>query len=281
MIDLRDNSTLGLNRPATILFFTSKMILPHLPKDEKGRYPAIDIFRGVAIFTMLAANSAAESLAAPHHFWFRIYGSFAAPIFVFLAGFMVGIGYQKHPLSYFIKRGLEIILVAALIDAFIWSIIPGTTFDVLYLTGLGIPIAAFTLKMKTPIRIFLCLLFFALGPILQHIYFYEPEVHEFAVTFIQLSGMTWSIIGLLLVVCMSVLFLPIKPTIKKIIGYSYFAIIGILLSIFLCKSISLGTDPAFNPESKWWLKSWLFALRLRTLVGVRFTVKTARKPIPT
>jgi uncharacterized membrane protein len=156
------------------------VILPHLQKDQAGRYPAIDIFRGVAIFTMLAANSAAGSLAQPHHFWFRIYGSFAAPIFVFLAGFMVGIGYQKHPLSYFIKRGLEVIFVGALIDVLIWRIIPFTTFDVLYLTGFGIPVAAFTLKLKTPLRIFLCILFFALGPILQHFFYYEPMVHEFS-----------------------------------------------------------------------------------------------------
>jgi uncharacterized membrane protein len=156
------------------------VILPHLQKDASGRYPAIDIFRGAAIFTMLAANSAAESLAAPHHFWVRIYGSFAAPIFVFLAGFMVGIGYQKHPLSYFIKRGLEVVLVGVLIDVIIWRIIPFTTFDVLYLTGLGIPVAAFTLKLKTPVRIFLCLLFFALGPIFQQLFFYEPMVHEFS-----------------------------------------------------------------------------------------------------
>lgn len=156
------------------------MILSHLQKDNSGRYPAIDIFRGVAIFTMLAANSAAGSLASPHHFLFRIYGSFAAPIFIFLAGFMVGLGYQKHPLSYFIKRGLEVILVGALIDVLIWRIIPFTTFDVLYLTGLGIPVAAFTLKLKTPLRIFLCILFFALGPALQHFFFYEPMVHEFS-----------------------------------------------------------------------------------------------------
>ena len=156
------------------------VILSHLQKDSHGRYPAIDMFRGAAIFTMLAANSAAGSLASPHHFLFRIYGSFAAPVFIFLAGFMVGLGYQKHPLSYFIKRGLEVILTGALIDVLIWRIVPFTTFDVLYLTGLGIPVAAFTLKLKTPLRIGLCILFFALGPVLQHFFFYEPMVHEFS-----------------------------------------------------------------------------------------------------
>jgi hypothetical protein len=235
-----------------------KMVLPHLPKDSAGRYPGIDIFRGIAIFTMLAANSAAESLAAPHHFWFRIYGSFAAPIFVFLAGFMVGIGYQKHPLSYFIKRGLEIIPVAALIDTFIWRDLPGTTFDVLYLTGLGIPVAAYTLKLKTPVRILLCILFFALGPILQHVYSYETFVHEFAFKFIPLSNSIWIIIWLSIIVCAGVFFLPIKPSVKKIISYFYFAILSVLAGIFLYKSISLGVTAAIPPTPNWWLKSWLF-----------------------
>ncbi len=236
------------------------MILPHLSQDEKGRYPAIDIFRGVAIFTMLAANSAAGSLVPPHHFWFRIYGSFAAPIFVFLAGFMVGIGVEKHPLSYFAKRGLEIILVGALIDLLIWRVIPGTTFDVLYLTGFGIPVAAFTLKLKTPLRIFLCILFFALGPILQHIYLYEPMVHEFSFTFLPFSGTAWMGIWLAIAIGAGILFIPMNSGIKKIVRYSYFALLAIGAGIFLYKSISQGIEPVIETPAgtKWWLKSWLF-----------------------
>jgi uncharacterized membrane protein len=236
------------------------MILPHLPQDEKGRYPSIDIFRGVAIFTMLAANSAAGSLIPPHHFWFRIYGSFAAPIFVFLAGFMVGIGYQKHPLSYFIKRGAEIFLVAAFIDAFIWRVLPGTTFDVLYLTGLGIPVAAFTLKLKTPIRISLCILFFAMGPILQHVFYYEPMVHEFGFHFFPLTGIQWLGIWLFIAASASLLFFQMKPMIKKVTTYSCLLIICVFAGLFLYKSFSQGLEPIIpTPDGiKWWIKSWLF-----------------------
>ncbi len=41
----------------------------------------IDILRGLAIFTMIAANISPYVLIEPHPFWFRLYGSFAAPLF--------------------------------------------------------------------------------------------------------------------------------------------------------------------------------------------------------
>ncbi|HEU4717289.1 MAG TPA: heparan-alpha-glucosaminide N-acetyltransferase domain-containing protein [Bacteroidia bacterium] len=158
------------------------MILDHLHKDQLSRYPGIDIFRGFAIFTMLCANSAAESLAAPHSFLVRIYGSFAAPVFVFLAGFMVALGGRKHPASYFVRRGLEIILTGALIDLFIWRILPFTTFDVLYLTGFGICLGGFFTKLELPAKIALTVLLLAAGPVLQLLFYYEPGVHEFDLT---------------------------------------------------------------------------------------------------
>jgi uncharacterized membrane protein len=163
------------------------MIIKHLHQDEMGRYPAIDIFRGVAIFTMLAANAAAESLAPPHHFAFRIYGSFAAPIFVFLAGFMIAAGYGKHSPAYFLRRGLEIILVGALIDVLIWRIVPLTTFDVLYLIGFGICLAGTFMKLNTPVRVTLTLLCLGAGPLLQQFVAYDERVHEF-----ELAGFSFS-----------------------------------------------------------------------------------------
>ena len=51
-----------------------------------GRLAAIDLLRGLAIVMMVAANAAAVILRGPHPFGFRLFGSFAAPIFVTLAG---------------------------------------------------------------------------------------------------------------------------------------------------------------------------------------------------
>ncbi|MBI4356841.1 MAG: DUF1624 domain-containing protein [Gammaproteobacteria bacterium] len=67
----------------------------------------IDILRGIAIFTMVAANWAALILAEPHPFWLRAYGSIAAPLFVFIAGMMVALTEKKHhrTFKYFTHRG--------------------------------------------------------------------------------------------------------------------------------------------------------------------------------
>lgn len=171
------------------------MITDHLKKDEAGRFPAINIFRGVAIFTMLAANAAAESLAPPHSFLVRIYGSFAAPIFVFLAGFMVAAGAAKHNSLYFFRRGAEVIITGALIDLFIWKIVPFTTFDVLYLTGFGIFIAGLSMRLKTSLRILLMLLCLVAGPLLQHFFSYHASVSEFSLadfsTTPMPAGISW------------------------------------------------------------------------------------------
>ena len=58
--------------------------------ESGGRDLSVDVLRGLAIVTMVAANLAAEMLRQPHPFWLRAYGSFAAPTFVVVAGMMVG-----------------------------------------------------------------------------------------------------------------------------------------------------------------------------------------------
>src|SRR3954467_8108237 len=100
----------------------------------------IDILRGMAIFAMIAANMAAHNLAEPHPFIFRLYGSFAAPTFILLAGMMVSYTaiLKKHYFKYYLIRGLGILLVASLIDYFLWDTIPFSTFDVLYIIGLSL-----------------------------------------------------------------------------------------------------------------------------------------------
>jgi uncharacterized membrane protein len=83
----------------------------------KQRDNTIDILRGLAIFTMVAANMSADNYADPHPYWFRIFGSFAAPTFVFLAGLMVSYTsfHKAHPFGYYLKRGIAIICIAELL----------------------------------------------------------------------------------------------------------------------------------------------------------------------
>lgn len=100
----------------------------------------IDALRTIAILLMVPANLA-PYLAEPHSLWFRIIGSYAAPTFIMLSVGMVVMTSQKHDFRYYIIRGATILLFGALVDLLLWKIMPFTSLDVLYLIGLGLPIA--------------------------------------------------------------------------------------------------------------------------------------------
>lgn len=112
------------------------------------RSHAIDALRGAAIVTMFAANLAGPCLRPPHPMWLRIYGSFAAPTFVLLAGMMTSMSSRPAPLHRLLKRSLLLLLLAAGIDLLCWGIDPFETFDVLYLLGLALPIAGLCSRLE-------------------------------------------------------------------------------------------------------------------------------------
>ncbi len=72
---------------------------------------SIDITRGLAIFMMIMANALPYLLTTPVPFPVRLYGSFAAPIFVTLAGMMVALTKKRHNFGYFLDRGAVIVLI--------------------------------------------------------------------------------------------------------------------------------------------------------------------------
>src|SRR5215471_9562416 len=84
---------------------------------ESSRDVTIDVLRGLAIFLMVAANLAASSLEEPHPLWFRLYGSFAAPLFVLVSGMMVAYSTLRkgYGLRHFLARGAVVILIAVLL----------------------------------------------------------------------------------------------------------------------------------------------------------------------
>lgn len=141
----------------------------------------IDILRGLAIFTMVAANMAAEVLAEPHPFWFRFYGTFAAPLFILISGMMVAFTTQTkgHTLKYFLVRGMMIIIAGVLVDMLIWRVYPFMTVDVLYLIGLSIPLAYLFLHLNTLSRWVLVISIFVVTPILQNVLGYTDYPTEF------------------------------------------------------------------------------------------------------
>src|SRR5262249_21376533 len=129
---------------------------------------------------MVAANLAGPVLAAPHPLWLRLYGSFAAPLFVLLSGMMVAVTgtSRARPLTYFCARGATVMLVAAPVDVVILQILPFTSMDVLYLIALGIPLCALSLRLPSAARWTVAVLVFAATPALQSTLGYTPYPTE-------------------------------------------------------------------------------------------------------
>lgn len=157
---------------------------------------SIDMLRGLAIFAMIAANMSAHSYQEPHPYWFRIFGSIAAPIFVFLAGYMVGFTFHnKHyPVSYYLKRGLFIVITGAIIDLGCWQAVPFTTFDVLYVIGLSLPLARLFLSLNKWFGIALIAFIFAFTPFLQFYLGYDRDVTEPSLSLVATEGMQGAIV---------------------------------------------------------------------------------------
>ncbi len=145
----------------------------------------IDILRGIAIFTMLCANVIGYVTPVENHpVWIRLYGSFAAPLFILLAGFVASMGLQlkNYKFSYFLKRGLMVILTAVLIDVLIWKIYPFTTFDVLYVIGLSLILIYFFSRTGLYAKGFIIILLFGLPPVLQYWFGYTDYPTEYYLT---------------------------------------------------------------------------------------------------
>lgn len=109
---------------------------------------------------------------------FRLYGTFAAPLFVMLAGMMVVITGAKHAaFRHYFKRGLLIVICGCLLDVLVWQIYPFLGYDILYLTGLCIPVVHLISKYCTiSARIIILSLLIALTPVLQTLFDYREEL---------------------------------------------------------------------------------------------------------
>src|SRR5262249_5822100 len=117
----------------------------------------------------------------PHPLWLRLYGSFAAPTFVFLSGMMVAFTARAHDRKwrYFLPRGAALLLTGALVVAAIWPIRPFTSADVLYLPGHATPVAPLLLFTWQAIGVAVGLLVILVAPILQSALGYTPYPTEF------------------------------------------------------------------------------------------------------
>lgn len=149
-----------------------------------NRDTAIDTLRGMAIFTMVAANWAALILVEPHSFALRIYGSIAAPLFIFLAGIMVERTARNklYTFQYFMHRGAYLMVVGAGIELLIFHIFPFLTIDVLYLIGLALPICFWFLRIPRLLKGLVVSVVLFAGPFLQNWLGYSAVPTEYYLT---------------------------------------------------------------------------------------------------
>ncbi len=155
------------------------------------RDTSVDTLRGLAIFTMVAANLAGAILVAPHPLLLRLYGTFAAPLFILLSGMMISTGSKKsHDLKYYLVRMGLTLAVAALIDVLIWNLYPFVNFDVLYLIGISMPVVYLSLRLSLKKRVILVAAIFTITPLLQFLLGYGAYPADFELYVWQNPAMT-------------------------------------------------------------------------------------------
>jgi uncharacterized membrane protein len=155
---------------------------------KTNRIQEIDAIRGMAIFTMVIANAAPYFFEGEHPFWFRLIGTFAAPVFILISAFLVGKQKLNANPNKLLKRGVVVLLIAGSIDVFFWNVVPFNSFDVLYL--LGFSMILFPLYRKIQTRIVLIIGFIILlAPVwFQQIYRIElPEANLFQLSKVNLD----------------------------------------------------------------------------------------------
>ncbi len=148
------------------------------------RDTSVDTLRGLAIFTMIAANLAGAILVEPHPLLLRLYGTFAAPLFILLSGMMISKGSAKsaHDLKYYLVRMGLTLTIAALIDVLVWQFYPFLSFDVLYLIAVSMPIVYLSLRLNLKQRVALVATIFAITPVLQFLTGYVAHPADFYIS---------------------------------------------------------------------------------------------------
>jgi len=144
-------------------------ILPVSGRQFRDR--PVDLLRGIAIVLMVGANTIPYLLLPPVPFAIRVLSSLAAPLFILLSGMMVALSctQKRRPFSYFLVRGGMVILVAALLEALVWEIVPGVGMDVLFLIGLSLPLAYLFLLLPRPARWGILAAILCLTPLVEFI----------------------------------------------------------------------------------------------------------------
>lgn len=129
---------------------------------------------------MIAANAAGPLLAEPHPLGFRLFGSFAAPLFIGLAGLMASgdaVGRQgrwRLPL----ERMAFLLFWAAVLDVVGSLSWPFVSFDVLYVLAFAMPVAAWAARVNRTVLLVLGLGIMAAGSAVRAWAGYSPNIRD-------------------------------------------------------------------------------------------------------
>ena len=138
------------------------------------RIALYDVMRGVAITLMLVANGAAYFYVGLPPLFLRFLYSFAAPIFMMLAGMMLALSSKQRSI-----RGLLILAIGCVVDIFVWRIVPFVTFDVLYTIGFAVLVTTWPARrFPTAGLVFFGCFFILAGRWLRLVFGYEFLIFE-------------------------------------------------------------------------------------------------------
>jgi uncharacterized membrane protein len=111
---------------------------------------SIDKLRGIAVMIMIVANS--YPYFVPIEYcppFLRVVFSSAAPVFIFLSGFSFRLAIENGKRSNaLVKRALQVLFYAVIIDLCVWQIVPFSTMDVLYLISFSLLLTLMIVKLS-------------------------------------------------------------------------------------------------------------------------------------
>jgi uncharacterized membrane protein len=142
----------------------------------------VDIIRGIATVVMTFAHCSAVILNQRQQqmFLVRLAASFAAPLFIFMSGMMVGRSCDtRKTILWFplLQRSLLLLCISSiLLEVGIYGILPFASMDVLSLIGLSLPLTTCLHRLSITTRCIFTMAVFAVTPALQHYFQYRDEM---------------------------------------------------------------------------------------------------------
>ena len=99
----------------------------------------LDFIKGIAVLLMIFANTSIYFIDLTNNYSVRFIFSIAAPVFLFLTGYIsqMTLSKKNNSRSNFFYRAFQILFLGAMIDVIFWKSVPFVTFDILYLIAIS------------------------------------------------------------------------------------------------------------------------------------------------